>query len=187
MSSGALGSAVGACFRRARQEAPCRARTKRIIITETNNVIEKPLSSPLPHEHGPSTHRGGISIHRAVVALWNAPIQRLGLLRFVAQHKPRHSEKRCGAPPLWLIPSTARSMMVGRFSPGADGRLPIQPRCGRVYDQFNSFSSTPVGLHETVGGLGASSRDLHTARGPLKMPRRRATLEFEFNSNSYVS
>ena len=30
-------------------------------------------------------------------------------------------------------PSTARSMMVGQFS-GADGRLPIRPRCGRVYE-----------------------------------------------------
>ena len=27
-------------------------------------------------------------------------------------------------------------------------------------------------LHDTVGGLGASSRDLPAARGPLKMPRR---------------
>ena len=32
------------------------------------------------------------------------------------------------------LPSTARSMMVGRFFPGADGRLPIRSRCGRVYD-----------------------------------------------------
>ena len=35
------------------------------------------------------------------------------------------------------LPSTtatahARSMMVGQFFPGADGRLPIRPRCGRV-------------------------------------------------------
>ena len=29
--------------------------------------------------------------------------------------------------------------MVGHRSLGADGRLAIRPRCGRVYDQFNSF------------------------------------------------
>ena len=29
-----------------------------------------------------------------------------------------------------------------------------------------------MGLHHTVGGLGASSRDLPTVRGPLEMPRR---------------
>ena len=32
------------------------------------------------------------------------------------------------------IPSTARSMMVGCFFPGAGGFLPIRPRCGRVCD-----------------------------------------------------
>ena len=35
-------------------------------------------------------------------------------------------------------PSTARSMMVGQIS-GADGRLPIRPRYGRVYGKFCSF------------------------------------------------
>ena len=35
-----------------------------------------------------------------------------------------------------------------------------------------TWRSTLVGLHGTVGGLGVSSRDLFTARGPLKMPRR---------------
>ena len=37
-------------------------------------------------------------------------------------------------------PSTARSMMVGQFS-SDDRRLPIRPRCGRVYEQFHSFMS----------------------------------------------
>ena len=41
------------------------------------------FGSSLQPKHAPSTHWGGFSIHRAVFALWNAPIQRLGLLRFV--------------------------------------------------------------------------------------------------------
>ena len=49
------------------------------------------------------------------------------------------------------LSSTARSMMVGQFFlfPGADGRLPIRPRGGRVYDYFYSFtahSNNPVAV-----------------------------------------
>ena len=52
------------------------------------------------------------------------------------------------------IPFTARSMMVGCFFPGADGRLPIRPLCGRVCDQFPSFRGSPA-APRSVGALGA--------------------------------
>ena len=105
---------AGARARRARQEAPRRARTARIIATEKSNIVEKPLSSPLPHEHAPSTQRSGFSIYRAVFAHWDAAFQRFGLQRFVAQHKPRHSEKRRGAHRVWnCVPPLARLLLSG--------------------------------------------------------------------------
>ena len=61
------------------------------------------LSSPLPNEHAPSTQRSGISIYSAVFALWDAPIQRLGVWRFVAQHKPGPSTARSGEWPAWFF------------------------------------------------------------------------------------
>ena len=44
--------------------------------------------------------------------------------------KPRHRVLGCPK----RTPSTARSMMVGQLTAGADGCLPIRSRCRRVYD-----------------------------------------------------
>ena len=70
-------------------------------MADKSGSIEKPLSSPLPHEHAPSTQRGGFLVQCTVFAHWDAAFQRFGLHRFVAQHKPRHSEKRRGVHRVW--------------------------------------------------------------------------------------
>ena len=55
----------------------------------------------MPHELAPSTQRGGFLVQCTVFAHWDAVFQRFGLHRFVAQNKPRHSEKRRGVHRVW--------------------------------------------------------------------------------------
>ena len=152
--------------RRARQEAPRRARTKRIVITEKSNIIEKPLSSPLPHEHAPSTHRGGFSIYRAVFAHWDAAFQRFGLQRFVLNTSHVIPKKTWSLPCLGL-----RATVGGLLEHVLEIGAPREPpwRClaasdgASWLDCASHFDVTSFDVN-ILAPFGADSRTSRTAR-----------------------